>query len=145
MSAIEITTFTLRDCSAAQFIAANADLDVWLRRQPGFRSRSIAERADGVILDVLVWDSAAQAEASTARLMDELRDSPAHALIDQRSVAWSVAPVLHAGSVAGTSADTTGGPDSTTIRMPQPCAALRTIGSSWFIPPPCSCHQKRSL
>lgn len=96
MSAIEITSFKLRGCSAAQFIAANVELDSWLQRQPGFRSRTIAERADGTILDVLAWDSVEQGEASAARLMDEQRDSPVHALIDQRTVSWTVSPVLHA-------------------------------------------------
>jgi hypothetical protein len=94
--AIEITSFKLRGCSAAHFIAANAELDLWLRRQPGFRSRTIAERADGAIWDVLVWDSVEQGEASAARLMDEQRDSPVHALIDMRTVSWTVSPVLHA-------------------------------------------------
>lgn len=96
MSAIEITSFKLRGCSAAQFIEVNAELDVWLRRQPGFRSRTIAQRADGVILDVLVWDCVEQGEASAARLMDEQRDSVVHSLIDMRTVSWTVSPVLHA-------------------------------------------------
>jgi hypothetical protein len=96
MSAIEITSFKLRDCTAAQFVTANAELDLWLKRQPGFRSRSIAERADGVIWDVLVWDSVALGEASAARLMDEQRDSVVHGLIDMRTVCWTVSPVLHA-------------------------------------------------
>jgi hypothetical protein len=99
MNAIEITSFRLRCCSPAQFIAANAELDVWLGRQPGFRSRTIAERADGFILDVLVWDSVELGEASAARLMDELRDSVVHTLIDMRTVTWTVSPVLHAFSV----------------------------------------------
>ncbi|WP_394787095.1 hypothetical protein [Rhodoferax sp.] len=93
--AIEITTFRLNGCSCAEFIAANADIDHWLRRQPGFRSRHLAEQSDGSILDMLLWDSAAQATASMHRLMDELADSPVHALIDQASAEWRVAPVRH--------------------------------------------------
>jgi hypothetical protein len=95
MSAIEITTFKLRGCNAAQFVAANAEFDMWLRRQPGFRSRTIAERSDGIIVDVLRWDSVELGEASAARLMDEQRDSIVHSLIDMNTVSWTVSPVLH--------------------------------------------------
>jgi hypothetical protein len=45
--ALEITTFRLvAGMSCEDFVAANADVDAWLRRQPGFRSRRIAERDD---------------------------------------------------------------------------------------------------
>ena len=93
--AIEITTFQLNDCTCAEFIAANAELDVWLARQPGFRSRTMAEQKDGTIIDMLFWDSVAQGTASMHRLMDEMRDSPVHGLIDQGTVSWSIAPVRH--------------------------------------------------
>jgi len=90
--AIEITTFKLiRKATLTDFIAANADVDAWLLRQPGFRSRRIAQRDNGVIVDLLFWDSPEQAEAAMHRLIDELSDSPVHALIDQRTVSWSVA------------------------------------------------------
>lgn len=39
--AIELTTFKLRECSCIEFIAANADINAWLRLQPGFISRRI--------------------------------------------------------------------------------------------------------
>jgi hypothetical protein len=60
-----------------------------------FRWRTIAERADGVIMDVLVWDSVEPGEASAARLMEEQRDSVVHSLINMRTVSWTVSPVLH--------------------------------------------------
>lgn len=93
--AIEITTFQLNGCDCKEFIAANAELDVWLARQPGFRSRTMAEQKDGTIIDMLFWDSVAQGTASMHRLMDEQRDSPVHAMIDQGTVSWSIAPVRH--------------------------------------------------
>jgi hypothetical protein len=83
----------------ADFIAVNVDVDAWLSRQPGFRSRRIAQRDDGVIVDMLIWDSVEEAEDSMHRLMDELRDSPVHALIDQRTVSWTVASVGHSTNV----------------------------------------------
>lgn len=94
--AIEITTFKLvKGHSSDDFIAANADIDVWLKRQPGFRSRRIAVQDDDTLVDMLVWDSVAEAEDSMHRLMDELRDSPVHGMIDQRSVYWNVSSVRH--------------------------------------------------
>ena len=47
LDAVEVTTFRLNGCSCAEFVAANAEVDAWLLRQPGFRSRRIAERDDG--------------------------------------------------------------------------------------------------
>lgn len=93
LDAVEVTTFRLNGCSCAEFVAANADVDAWLLRQPGFRSRRIAERGNGEIVDVLVWDSVEAGETGASHLMRELADSIIHAMIDQTSVTWSVLPV----------------------------------------------------
>lgn len=93
--AVEITTFQLNGVGLQAFIAANAGVDAWLQRQPGFRSRHIAQRDDGSVVDVLMWDSAAQSTEAAHRLMSELVQSPVHAMIDQRTLSWSVVPVRH--------------------------------------------------
>lgn len=94
--AIEITTFKLaRGLRMADFIAANADVDPWLRQQPGFVSRMLLQQDDGTVVDMVIWERAAQARASAQRLMRELADSPVHAAIDQRTVSWSVCAVAH--------------------------------------------------
>lgn len=94
--AIEITTFKLaKGCSCDDFIAGNRDVDSWLKQQPGFKSRRIAQRNDGTVVDMLLWVSADDAESAMHRLLDELRDSPVHALIDQRTVSWTVSTVFH--------------------------------------------------
>lgn len=95
IEAVEITSFKLIGCSCEEFINANAEVDVWLRRQPGFRSRRIAKQDDGTIVDVLIWDSVNNAVDSANRLMVELADSEIHAMIDQRTVSWSACPVRH--------------------------------------------------
>jgi hypothetical protein len=96
MDAIEVTTFKLRSgLMVADFILANTDVDAWLLRQPGFISRRIAQRDDGMIIDMLVWASVRHGEDGAARLVRELADSPAHAAIDQASVSWTVSPVVH--------------------------------------------------
>jgi len=97
MEAIEVTTFKLtRGLTIADFIAANADVDAWLLRQPGFVSRRIAQRSDGVVVDLLVWASVRDGEGAAGRLMEELAESPVHAAIDQATVSWTVSHVQHA-------------------------------------------------
>jgi hypothetical protein len=94
--AIEITSFMLRDgLSAADFVAANADVDPWLSRQPGFVSRIMIEEESGRIVDMVTWESAAQARDSSRQLMSELATSPVHDAIDQSSVSWSISSVFH--------------------------------------------------
>lgn len=101
-AAVEITSFRLRrPASLADFVQANAEVDVWLRRQPGFRWRGIAQRQDQVVVDMLLWASAAEARDAMQRLMQELGDAAVHALIDQRTVNWSVVELAHALAVTG--------------------------------------------
>ena len=96
MDAIEITTFKLTaGLTIEDFVAANADVDAWLLKQPGFISRRIAQRGDGVVVDLLIWASAQAGETAATRLMDELAGSPVHAAIDQSTVSWTVSPVHH--------------------------------------------------
>jgi hypothetical protein len=92
---LEITTFKLWGATCAEFIAANAEIDAFLKRQPGFRSRYLAEQADGTIIDALLWDSVAAGEAAMQRLLTEMAASPVHALIDQATVQWSCTAVKH--------------------------------------------------
>lgn len=96
IEALEITTFRLATgVSYKDFVAANADVDVWLARQPGFRSRRIAERKDHTIVDMLIWDTAAHGERAAGRLLRELKESPVHGFIDQATVEWTIATVRH--------------------------------------------------
>lgn len=92
--AMELTTFKLR-VPLAEFMAANAEVDVWLAKQRGFRLRRIAQEDDGTVIDMLLWDSVADGEAVAERLMEELGDAPLHAMIDHRTVRWRVLPVHH--------------------------------------------------
>jgi hypothetical protein len=96
MEAIEITTFRLTgELTIADFIGANTDVDAWLLAQPGFISRRIAQRSDGVVIDMLIWASANAGEDAAERLMSELADSAVHGAIDQATVSWTVSPVRH--------------------------------------------------
>jgi hypothetical protein len=93
---LEMTTFKLeKGKTYKDFIAANADVDVWLKKQPGFQSRHIAQQPDGTIIDALIWDSEADGTNATQNLMKELADSPVHDVIDQGTVSWKINPVYH--------------------------------------------------
>jgi hypothetical protein len=71
---------------------------MWLARQPGFQSCTMAQQKDGAIIDMLIWNSVAQGAASMHRLMDKMRDSPVHSMIDQGTVSWTIASVRHRGA-----------------------------------------------
>ncbi|MET0931914.1 MAG: hypothetical protein ABWX74_20535 [Aeromicrobium sp.] len=81
--------------TAADFIAANADIDVFLARQPGFQWRRITETDDGTIIDIVAYDSKEHALAGAGGISGEMADSPVHASIDHATVEWRVATVAH--------------------------------------------------
>lgn len=91
-SAVEITTFRLtRGLTLDAFIAANADIDPWLQVQPGFISRHICARQDGVVVDMLLWDSVAAGHRAARGVTTEMAASPVHTAIDQSTVTWTIA------------------------------------------------------
>ena len=93
---LEMTTFKLeKGKTYRDFVSANVDVDNWLRLQPGFLSRHIAQKPDGTIVDALLWDSQSSGINAMQRLMDELVDSPVHDVIDQNTVSWNIFPVYH--------------------------------------------------
>jgi hypothetical protein len=93
---LEMTTFKLEKGKTYQdFIAANTDVDNWLKKQPGFKSRHIAQKPDGTIIDALIWNSKADGTNAMHNLMKELADSPVHDVLDQDTVSWNIYPVYH--------------------------------------------------
>ncbi|MFC3502114.1 antibiotic biosynthesis monooxygenase family protein [Micromonospora krabiensis] len=95
VEALEVTTFRLvAGLTGADFVAANTDIDDYLRRQPGFRWRRIAQDDDGTIIDIVAWESAADGRRSASGIMTEMANSPVHATIDQGSVDFRIVPVL---------------------------------------------------
>ncbi|MFD7025848.1 hypothetical protein [Promicromonospora sukumoe] len=93
---LEITT--LRPApghTPEDFVIANADIDDYLRRQPGFLGRRIAVRDDGTVVDVVTYDSMAHARAGAGGITGEMGGSPVHDTIDQTSVDWQLTTVLH--------------------------------------------------
>lgn len=81
--------------TAADFVAANDDIDDYLRRQPGFLWRRIAETGDGRIVDIVAYDSPQHARSGAAGITGEMASSPVHDAIDHSTVDWQIATVLH--------------------------------------------------
>jgi hypothetical protein len=92
---IEITTFKIKGCTFTAFIKANAGIDAWLKKQPGFQSRRIAEKEDGTVVDMLIWDSVEEGTDAMHRIIAETPGSKVHSLIDQGTVSWNMYPVHH--------------------------------------------------
>jgi hypothetical protein len=95
-AAIEITTFRLSSgLNINGFVGAKTDIDASLEVQPGFISRRICERDDGIVVDMLVWESVEAGHRAAAGVMTEMAASPVHAAIDQSTVSWSIATAAH--------------------------------------------------
>jgi hypothetical protein len=95
MEAVEITSFKLAGYTCQQFIEANKPIDIWLCKQPGFRSRRMWQQSDGYVFDMLIWDSRDQGTTAMHNLLAEHRDSIIHEMIDQQTVTWTIDTVAH--------------------------------------------------
>ena len=83
---LELVTFRLVRGSGAQFIDANAAISDWLKRQPGFVSRHLAERDDGSYVDIVLWQTHEAALAASGKIMEEMAQSEAMTMIDPMSL-----------------------------------------------------------
>jgi hypothetical protein len=79
---LELVTFRLAHGSGRQFVDANAAVSDWLKRQPGFVSRHLAERDDGSFIDIVFWQSHEAALAASAKMMEEMAQDEAMTMID---------------------------------------------------------------
>ncbi|WP_394618684.1 hypothetical protein JNUCC0626_06155 [Lentzea sp. JNUCC 0626] len=94
---LEITTLSPAPGLAPEdFVAANEDINDYLRRQPGFRWRRIAVRDDGTVVDIVAYDSIEHARAGAGGITGEMGNSPVHATIDHGTVDWQLTTVLQA-------------------------------------------------
>jgi len=79
---IELVTFRLQKGDTQGFVDANASINDWLKRQPGFVSRHLAERDDGSYLDIVFWQTHADALAASNKMVEEMAQSEAMTMID---------------------------------------------------------------
>jgi hypothetical protein len=99
---LEVTTLRpAAGLGSADFVAANDDINAYLRRQPGFRWRRIVETDDGRIIDIVAYDSRAHAHAGAAGVTGEMAGSPVHETIDHGTVDWQVTTVLQHVAAVG--------------------------------------------
>ncbi|MFJ4692314.1 hypothetical protein [Streptomyces sp. NPDC088766] len=92
---LEVTTLRpAPGLTPEDFVAANADINEYLRRRPGFRWRRIVVRDDGTILDLVAYDSIEHARSGAAGITGEMGGSPVHGAIDHRTVDWQFTTVL---------------------------------------------------
>jgi hypothetical protein len=91
----ELTVFRLKKGHGAEDVRkAGRDIDRWLRRQPGFVSRSMVEHPDGSIIDIVVWRTEQEGRSSAARLLGETAASAFHDMVESDTVQWHFGRVL---------------------------------------------------
>jgi hypothetical protein len=90
---LELVTFRLARGTSQQFIDANASINDWLKRQPGFVSRHLAERDDRSFVDIVFWESHAAALAASGKMMEEMGQSVAMTMIDPMGLEMSHASI----------------------------------------------------
>jgi hypothetical protein len=87
---VELVTFKLTaNASRPDFLPANDELNVWLKAQPGFVWRRLAEKDDGRYIDIVIWNSHADATDAAEKLLAEMGQCKAMAMIDPESVVMS--------------------------------------------------------
>lgn len=91
-ASLEIVRFRIH-ATAAAFLAANAEVNAWLNRQPGFVRRTLASDADGNWTDVVTWLSHADALAAGEKLMAEMASSPFMSMMVPETVSMSHAEI----------------------------------------------------
>ncbi|MEQ1590214.1 MAG: hypothetical protein ABL902_07665 [Gallionella sp.] len=85
---IELVRYRLKQGSiTADWLKANEKINEWVKRQPGFRFRSLSETADGEWVDMVYWASPETAQAAAALAMDAVGD--VFGYVDEESMIMS--------------------------------------------------------
>lgn len=92
MKTLELVTFRTAGTDAARFLDANAEVNDWLKKQPGFLARHLAHKDDDSWVDIVLWQDNDAAQKAAAKLMEEMAHCEAMVAIDPASIAMS-----HAG------------------------------------------------
>lgn len=96
---IELIRFRLQPGkTSADWLAANEAINVWAKRQPGFRFRSLSETEDGEWIDMIYWENLAASQAAgesfRAEMMGVCEPVIAH---DSVKVSYSRVHVMQRG------------------------------------------------
>lgn len=93
MQRLELVTFRTPSVAPDRFVADNAEINDWLKRQPGFHWRHLAAQEDGSWVDVVLWDDRETANRAAEKLLVEMAACPAMTAIDPASIAMSHADI----------------------------------------------------
>jgi hypothetical protein len=87
-NALEIVTFKIKDgVNVTDFLKAAAELEAsFARKQEGFLSRTFARREGNEWVDVIRWQTMADAEAAAKAAMESPACAPMFGMIDEPSV-----------------------------------------------------------
>jgi hypothetical protein len=87
-NALEIVTFKIKDgVNVPDFLKAAAELEEgFARKQEGFLSRTFARREGNEWVDVIRWQTMADAEAAAKAAMESPACAPMFGMIDEPSV-----------------------------------------------------------
>lgn len=87
---IETVNFSLLPgFTATTFIAANDKINAWLKKQPGFESRTLCFQEHGSWLDIVRWTSLADAKQAAEKIMVEIGNCECMQMIDPGSITLS--------------------------------------------------------
>jgi len=95
---LELVVFTLRAGASREQVLGTVDaVSSWIAEQPGFVSRSLVEdREGGRWIDVVWWQSIAEARAAAERAMSSQSCAPMFGLIDMESALMVHGERVHA-------------------------------------------------
>ncbi len=95
---LELVVFKLTDgVSREEFLRTNDAVSSWVAEQPGFVSRELSYDAEGDRwVDVLWWESMANAGAAAELALTSPSCTPMFALIDEESTLMLHAETVHA-------------------------------------------------
>jgi hypothetical protein len=95
---LELVMFTLRAGSTREELLGTVDaVSSWIAEQPGFVSRSLVEDREGERwIDVVWWESMAEAQAAAERAVSSVSCTPMFALIDMESTLMVHGDRVHA-------------------------------------------------
>jgi len=91
--AMELVTFAIFEDAEPGFLAANAAVNDWLRRQPGFLSRQLVRKDDGGWIDLVIWTNEAAAKSAASRMLPKMGQDDAMRPVDCPSVCGAHAAI----------------------------------------------------
>jgi len=91
---IELVSYKLKDgASKADLAATHKGVNAFLQQQPGFIYRSNSEDANGLLYDIVYWQTLEQAQAAGEAFMNSEACHALMAITDETSVTMTHMPV----------------------------------------------------